>query len=360
MKELLKAKNKAHAAAISHPNAHYFRERFAQARAQAQRKLREIENKWWQDFADELQKYADTNDVHRFYETMRATVGPRKKSSTPVRSSSGELLRSQVEILDRWREHFATLLNESNEFDETILNELPLIPAEEQLWTTPDRREVLGIVEGLKSNKSPGPDDETAELIKYGPPELVDVLLGLILQIWDSGDVPQAWKDANLITIYKNKGDRAECGNSRGIALLSVAGKVLAKLLNRRLAANIGEKLIPESQCGFRPGRGTCDMIFVARQLLEKAREQHIGMYMAFVDLSKAFDRVPRVLLWSILRRFGCPDKIVTLVRNFHDGMKVRVSVSGTLSDEFDVSMGVKKGCVMAPVLFNIFSGGAS
>ena len=79
-------------------------------------------------------------------------------------------------------------------------------------------------------------------------------------------------------------------------------------------------------------------------------------MYIAFVDLSKALDRVPRALLWSIHSRFGCSDKIVTLVKkNFQDGMKVRVSETGALSDEFDVSMGVKKGCVMAPVLFNIF-----
>ena len=90
---------------------------------------------------------------------------------------------------------------------------------------------------------------------------------------------------ASTITIYKNIGDRAECGNSRGIALLAVAGKILAKMINRRVARNIGEKLIPESQCGFRPSRGTCDMIFVARQLQEKCREQHTGMYMAFVDL---------------------------------------------------------------------------
>ena len=96
-------------------------------------------------------------------------------------------------------------------------------------------------------------------------------------------------------------------------------------------------------------------MIFVARQLQEKCREQHVNMYMAFVDLSKAFDRVPRELLWRILRRFGCPDKIVAVIKSFHDGMKVRVSASGVLSDQFEVTTGVKQGCVMAPVLFNIY-----
>ena len=91
------------------------------------------------------------------------------------------------------------------------------------------------------------------------------------------------------------------------------------------------------------------------RQLYEKCREQHVGLHMAFVELSKAFDRVPRELLWDILKRFGCPDRIVSLIRSFHDNMKVRVSASGALSEEFEVKVGVKQGCVMAPVLFKVY-----
>ena len=191
------------------------------------------------------------------------------------------------------------MLNETAQYDISVLEDVPSISVQEELWPAPDREELLNIVEGLKNNKSPGPDGVAGELLKYGPPELVDTLMDLVLHIWECGQVPQIWKDANLVTIYKNKGDRADCSNSRGIALLAVGGKLLEKVLNRRVASNIGEKFIPESQCGFRPGRGTCDMIFVARQLQEKCREQHVGMYMAFVDLSKAFDREPRELLWG-------------------------------------------------------------
>ena len=355
IKDLLRTKNAAHNAAISNPNSIYLRRKFAEVRAETQRRLREIEDKWWQSFARELQSYDDTNDIHKFYEAMRASVGPTKRASMPVRSTTGELLQTRNEILNRWKDHFSTLLNERSDYDPSIIDELPLIPTDEQLWSPPGRDEVHKIIEGLKNNKSPGPDGVAAELLKCGPPELMDVLLDLVARAWESGTIPQIWKDANLVTIYKNKGDRADCGNSRGIALLAVAGKILAKLINRRVATHIGEQLIPESQCGFRPNRGTCDMIFVARQLIEKCREQHVNIYMAFVDLSKAFDRVPRELLWSILRRFGCPDNIVALIQSFHDGMKVRVSVSGVLSDEFEVTTGVKQGCVMAPVLFNIY-----
>ncbi len=130
-----------------------------------------------------------------------------------------------------------------------------------------------------------------------------------ITQAWTDENIPQQWRDANIAVIYKNKGDKAICSNSRGISLLAVGGKVLAKVKPQRLINNITESKLPKSQCGFRKNRSTIDMIFTARQLQEKCREQHQDMFMAFVDLSKAFDTVQRELLWDVLLRFGCPNK---------------------------------------------------
>ena len=69
----------------------------------------------------------------------------------------------------------------------------------------------------------------------------------------------------------KNKGDRAECGNSRGISLLSSAGKVLARILLKRLISTISENLLPETLCGFRTNWSTVEMVFSLRQLMEKS-----------------------------------------------------------------------------------------
>ena len=177
----------------------------------------------------------------------------------------------------------------------------------------------------------------------------------MIGEIWVGADIPSSWRDALLVTIYKNKGDRAVCSNSRGIALLGTAGKALARILLRRLVASVSESLMPETQCGFRSGRSTVDMIFAARQLMEKIREQHRDVYIAFVDLSKAFDSVDRELLWSILERCGCPPRFIQIIRGLHDGMRLRVRYGGDVSEPFVVSRGVKQGCVLAPVLFNIY-----
>ena len=95
-------------------------------------------------------------------------------------------------------------------------------------------------------------------------------------------------------------------------------------------------------------------MILVARQLQEKFREQHQNLYMAFVDLSKAFDTVNRDLLWNILRKFGCPPTFIAMLQQFYTGMCAQVVMAGSQSSSFPVEAGVKQGCVLAPIIFNL------
>ena len=141
---------------------------------------------------------------------------------------------------------------------------------------------------------------------------------------------------------------------SRGISLLSVAGRVLAKIMLTRLLEHVVDLVLPESQCGFRRGRSTIDMIFVARQLQEKCREQHQDLYLAFVDLTKAFDTVNRDLLWNILRKCGCPPTFIAILQQFHTGMCAQVVMAGSQSSSFPVEVGVNQGCVLAPIIFNL------
>lgn len=136
--------------------------------------------------------------------------------------------------------------------------------------------------------------------------------------------------------------------------MLVIAGKILARVLLNRLIQHLEDGHLPESQCGFRKGRGTVDMIFAARQLQEKCQEQYRDLYTTFVDLTKAFDTVSREGLWKIMRKFGCPDKFISMVRQFHDGMMALVLDDGDSFDAFPVTNGVKQGCVLAPTPFSM------
>ena len=147
-------------------------------------------------------------------------------------------------------------------------------------------------------------------------------------QIWEEAHVPQAWKDANIVTIYKKR-DRTECGNYRGISLLSAAGKIFARILLNRLSGHITPEVVPETQCGFRSNRGIVDMIFCLRHLQEKCIEQDRPLYIVFVDLAKAFDTVGKTGLWHILRKYGCHEKFTTMIESLHTGMMVHIRNGG-------------------------------
>ena len=137
----------------------------------------------------------------------------------------------------------------------------------------PTLQEAELAVTNLKNHKSMGAEGITAEVWKHGGPTTTERLQELIIRIWEAEEVPQQWKDTKLISIFKKKGDRVVCRNHRGIALLSVAGKIFAKIMLIRLNEHITDSTCPKSQCGFIKDGGTTDMIFVARQLQEKCRE---------------------------------------------------------------------------------------
>ena len=184
-----------------------------------------------------------------------------------------EIFSDSKRVVARLSEHFQKLLNVPGNIDHEALDNIPQRITKKSLDEIPTKDEMARAIAGLKDGKAPGGDGIPAEVWKYS--------------------VPQAWKDASIITIYK-KGDRTDCGNYRGISLLSIAVKIFARILLNRISTHI----TPETQCGFRGNRSTISMIFCLRQLQEKCIEQDRPLYMVFVDFSKAFDTVRRTGLW--------------------------------------------------------------
>ena len=134
-----------------------------------------------------------------------------------------------------------------------------------------------------------------------GGESLTEQFVSLFQLFWERGDVAKDLKDANIIHLYTNKGEKATCDNQRGLSFLILAGKLLARILLNRIIKRHLDSVVSESQCGFRKKRGTVDMVFAVRQLQEKWQRQ--DMYLLFIDMTKAFDTVSRHGLWSILSR---------------------------------------------------------
>ena len=136
----------------------------------------------------------------------------------------------------------------------------------------PSLQELNNAVKHMKTAKTLGPDNIPLEIFPHAGPKLKNHLMQLLLKIWETKTVPSDFRDANIVTIFK-KGDRKNCCNYGSISLLSIASKSFARILLHRLLT-LAEDVLPESQCGFRPSRGTVDMIVRVRQLQEKSQEQ--------------------------------------------------------------------------------------
>ena len=126
----------------------------------------------------------------------------------------------------------------------------------------------------LSSGKAPGSDAIPAEIYKAGGPPIAEKLTELFHIMWRKDAIPQEFKHATIIHLFKRKGNPQVCDNHRGISLLSIARKILARVLLNRLNEHLERSgLLPGSQCGFRKNRGI-DMIFTARQLKKIARNR--------------------------------------------------------------------------------------
>ncbi len=206
--------------------------------------------------------------------------------------------------------------------------------------------ELSKAIDSLARGKAPGSDGIPPEVIKAGQKSvLLDSLHELLLQCWEEEIVPQDMRDANIITLYKNKGDRSDCNNYCSISLLSIVGKVFVRVVLNRLQV-LAERVYPEAQCGVRSQRSTIDNIFSLRELQEKCREQRQPLYIPFIDLTKAFDLVSRKGLFTLLHRIECPPKLLKMVTSFHDEMKGTVQYDGSYSVDFLIRSRVKQGYV--------------
>ena len=351
---LIEEKNRLHKSVLSN-NTSTNRLAYKNSRKTVQQKLRKMQDDWLRGKATEIQKYADTHDMKRFYDAVKEIYGPQPSSSAPIYKADGNtLLTDRGEILSRWAEQFEAVLNRPSRINEQAIERLPQIDVNEDLDAYPALPEVQKAIHQLSNGKAPGTDGLPAEVYKHAGPNIHAKLLELFLNVWRQEKVPQSFKDASVIHLYKRKGNRHVCDNHRGISLLCIAGKILARLLLNRLIKHLETGLLPESQCGFRKARGTVDMIFAALQLQEKCQKHNIALYTTFVDLTKAFDTVSREGLWTIMMKFGCPDRFIKIVREFHDGMTAHVSDNGESSNDFPVTNGVKQGCVLAPTLFSL------
>ena len=326
------------------------KEKYSIAHRAVKNSLKKDKNAYMEEMAERAEQAATNGHMRIVYQTTKVLSGKFSKPSVPVKDAQGNPIFEQKGQLDRWKEHFESLLNRPPPD-----NPPDLLPARRDLpidIEPPTEEEIEMAIEHLKSNKAAGPDSIPPEALKADIPTTVKLLHGLFEKIWRDEKVPSDWKDGHLIKLPK-KGDLSSCGNYRGITLLSIPGKVFNRILLERMKASIDETL-RENQAGFRKGRSCIDQIATLRIIIEQSEEWNSPLLINFIDYKKAFDSVDRGTLWKLMRHYGIPEKLVNLVQASYEGTVSRVVHDGQLSDGFEVTTGVRQGCLLSPFLFNL------
>ena len=158
----------------------------------------------------------------------------------------------------------------------------------------------------------------------------------------------------SLVIPLPKKGNLRKCQNYRTISLISHASKIMLRIILNRLKSK-AEELLSEEQAGFRAGRSTVEQIFNCRVLIENHLQHQQDLFHNFIDFKKAFDRVWHDGLWHVLGGYGVDNRIVGVIEDLYKQSSSAVLLNNQIGNFFQTTVGVRQGCLLSPVLFNIF-----
>ena len=290
---------------------------------------------------------SDSNIIYRIAKQMKQEnkdiVGEKC-----IRDDDGVLAFNVEDKKKAWKQHYERPLNVEFPWREEDLSNADPVLGPPLLIT---KEMVEKSISKMKIGKASGPSGVVTEMLKASS----DVCSELIADLTDSmihdNIMPSEWDDSFIISLFKGKGEALDRGNYRGLKLTEHVLKVVECIIEVIIRDIVN---IDEMQFGFMPGCGTTDAIFILRQIQEKYINKNCNLYFAFIDLEKAFDRVPRKVLWWALRKVGVPEWIVRVVQIMYQSARCKVKVNNSYSDVFNVQVGVHQGSVLSPLLFII------
>ncbi|KAK3508380.1 hypothetical protein QTP70_025786, partial [Hemibagrus guttatus] len=319
-----------------------------QENKELQRRVKREVSKAKQKAYDELYTRLDTRegekDLYRLAR-QRDRDGKDVQQVRVIKDRDGRVLTSEGSVQRRWKEYFEELMNEENEREKRVEG----VNSVEQKVDKIRKDEVRKALKRMKSGKAVGPDDIPVEVWKCLGEAAVEFLTNLFNRVLESERMPEEWRRSVLVPIFKNKGDVQSCSNYRRIKLMSHTMKLWERVVEARLRKVVE---ICEQQYGFMPRKSTTDAIFALRILMEKYRDGQRELHCVFVDLEKAYERVPREELWYCMRKSGVAEKYVRVVQDMYERSRTVVRCAVGQTEEFKVEVGLHQGSALSPFLF--------
>ena len=243
----------------------------------------------------------------------------------------------------------------SNLLNEALRADVPTAEDDESTRDLKNEVSESEVAAKLRSaaNTAPGYDKvEYAHLKRIDPS--VKILTPMFNRCIQAKDVPAIWKQAVTVLIYK-KGDPTDVSNFRPIALMSCIYKLLMGIMARRLTRwSIETGILSAEQKSARPTEGCYEHTYVMKSLVGQARRNKKKLSLAWLDIRNAFGSVPHHAITTTLRYLGVPQELITLILNAYTGASSTFKTPDGLTRSIPVRAGVKQGCPLSPILFNL------
>ena len=326
-------------------------QKYREVNKETKKETADAKKAWIQQETLAIEDCLAKNNTKKAYNLVTSLTKQTPQRLNVINDKDGNTLTNTTAVVERWKEYCEDLYNHEAHPDKTILHEN--IDKHQEDEPPIIRSEVEDAIKALKCGKAPGLDNITAELIKAGGDDMVDVMLKTCNECLSKQEWPTQWTEAIILTIHK-KGNIKLCENFRTISLISHSSKVLLRILQKRIEPRI-EAILKEEQAGFRKNRSTVEQIGNLRMLCEKYRNHQKYIFHNFIDFKKAFDRVWHDGLWHTLENYKIGKRITMLIKGLYEQAKSTVMVNNDYSSWFTSNLGEKQGCILSPMLFNLF-----